>query len=61
MPLYAQSGVRHLWAVDPVARTLEVFRNQGGHWVLIRTDGGDDVASAEPFEEIRISLERWWG
>src|SRR5262249_14626112 len=32
MPIYAREGVRHLWLVDPVARTLEVYRLEGERW-----------------------------
>ena len=34
-PIYAREGVGHLWLVDPVARTLEVFELRDREWVLI--------------------------
>src|SRR5262249_34920193 len=41
MGIYAREGVRHLWIVDPLARTLEVYRLEGGRWVVVGTHGGD--------------------
>ncbi|MDE2791595.1 MAG: Uma2 family endonuclease [Paracoccaceae bacterium] len=31
--LYAREGVRHLWFVDPDARTLEAFELREGRWL----------------------------
>jgi Uma2 family endonuclease len=61
LPAYAQMGVRHLWLVDPAAETLEVFRLEGLHWVLLGAHGGDDVVRAAPFEEIALELRWLWG
>src|SRR4051794_23241149 len=30
VPLYARENVRHAWIVDPLQRSLEVYRNEGG-------------------------------
>jgi Uma2 family endonuclease len=30
LPIYAREGVAHVWLVDPTARTLEIFRLEGG-------------------------------
>ena len=60
MGIYAREGVRHLWFVDPLARTLEVYRLEDGRWVVASTHGGDDRVRAEPFDAIEIGLERWW-
>ena len=60
MPIYAREGVESLWLVDPSTRTLEVYRLADGHWVVVCTLGGDDVAKIEPFEEIEIEVGRWW-
>lgn len=29
MPIYGEQGVVHLWLVDPLLRTLEVYRIEG--------------------------------
>jgi hypothetical protein len=47
--------------IDPVARTLESLRHNGGHWVVVGAYGGDDIGSAEPFESVEMKLARWWG
>jgi Uma2 family endonuclease len=61
MPIYAQFGVSFIWLVDPVARTLEVFRLESGHWLLTMTAGEDQKVRAEPFQEIEIDLSNlWW-
>ncbi len=61
MPIYARFGVSFIWLVDPVARTLEVFRLESGHWLLTMTAGEDQKVRAEPFQEIEIDLSNlWW-
>ena len=60
MGVYAREGVRTLWFVDPLARTLEVYRLEGGRWIVASTHGGDEVVRAEPFDAIELALERWW-
>src|SRR6266498_3603105 len=40
MPLYARERVSHLWLVNPVARTLEVYRLADGRWLLLATHEG---------------------
>lgn len=61
LPLYARFGVAHLWLLDPLAETLEVFRLDGEHWVLLGVHGGDDVVRAAPFEEVAVELRLIWG
>ena len=60
MRIYGRERVPHLWFVDPLARTLEVYRLEAGRWVVVSTYGGDDLVHAEPFDAIEIGLERWW-
>ena len=60
MGIYAREAIRHLWFVDPLARTLEVYRLEDGRWIVASTHGGDEVVYAEPFEAIAIGLEGWW-
>lgn len=61
MPLYAVHGVRHLWLLDPVAQTLEVYRLQDGSWMSVATYGGDAKVRAEPFDAIELNLTLVWG
>ncbi len=60
MRIYAREGVVHLWLLDPLVRTLEVLRLEGGRWVLIATHTDADVVRAEPFEAIEIDLTLLW-
>ena len=60
LAVYAREGVSHVWMVDALARRFEVFRLEGGRWVLAAAHGGDDVVRAEPFETLEIALARWW-
>lgn len=60
LPFYARSGVGHAWLVDPIARTLEVFRLEGGHYVLARTASEDDRVRAEPFDAVELDLSLLW-
>jgi Uma2 family endonuclease len=57
---YARDGVAHLWLVDPLLQTLEVYRLEAGRWVVVATYAGDEVVRAEPFEAVELSLGRWW-
>jgi Uma2 family endonuclease len=61
LPIYARVGVSHLWLIDPLLQTLEVFALQDGRWVLLGTHGGDESVSVKPFEDAVIQLSRLWG
>ena len=58
-PIYARERVGHVWLVDPLAQTLEVFRLEGRHWVLGSTHGDAESVSAEPFDAIPLDMS-WW-
>lgn len=59
MPIYAEAGVGHIWLVDPLVKTLEVFRRAGEVWSLVRTFSGG-VVRAEPFDAVEIELAALW-
>ncbi len=61
LPVYASFGVPHAWLLDPIAKTLEVLRLEGGRWIVAGLHGDDDVVRAEPFEAIELRLRRLWG
>lgn len=61
LPLYALHGVGHVWLVDAVLRTLEVYRLEQGRWTLLGVHGGDDKVRAEPFEAVELDLALLWG
>lgn len=60
MHIYARERVAHLWIVDPILRTLEVYRLESGRWIVASTHGGAEPIRAEPFEAIELDIERWW-
>jgi Uma2 family endonuclease len=60
MPLYAREGVRHVWLVDPIERTLEVYRNQDGRWLLLAVHADKETVRVEPFDAVELQLEALW-
>lgn len=60
MPIYAREGVGHLWLIDPILRTLEVYRLHEGHWLLLESRQGEDRVNAEPFDAVTLELSGWW-
>jgi len=61
MPLYAQHQVRHLWLVDPILQTLEVYRLESNGWFLVNSFGADAKVRAEPFDAVELDLTLVWG
>src|SRR5215210_269172 len=61
LPIYSQSGIGHAWVIDPIARTLEVFRQQQEGWLFAAAFQNRDKVRAEPFEAIEIDLSLLWG
>ncbi len=61
LPFYARAGVGHVWLVDPILETVEVYRNDGGHWLLAATAAGDLVTRLEPFDAVDVDLLPLWG
>lgn len=60
MPVYAREGVRHLWFLNPLSRSLEVYRLAGRSFCLLSTLCGDIRVQAEPFEELELDLASLW-
>jgi Uma2 family endonuclease len=61
MRIYAQHEVPHLWLIDPIEKTLEVYRFQAGSFTVAGVYAGNDKVRVEPFAEIEIDLTRlWW-
>jgi len=60
--IYARERVLWMWLVDPLARTVEVFRLDDNHWVNLANVGEDETATVRlpPFEEIELEPMRWW-
>jgi Uma2 family endonuclease len=60
MPVYAREHVRHLWLVDPTAKTLEVFRLEGTSYLLAHVWRDETRVRAEPFDAIELELGLLW-
>jgi Uma2 family endonuclease len=58
--VYARVKVAHMWIVDPIGQTLEVYRLENDRWFLVSAHGGEDKARAEPFEATPLDMKRWW-
>jgi Uma2 family endonuclease len=50
LAIYAREGVKHVWLVDPHARTHEVLRLEDSHWLLLAVHQDSERVRAEPFE-----------
>jgi Uma2 family endonuclease len=61
MPVYARERVAHLWLLNPIARTLEVYRLADGGWLLLATHEGAAIVRAEPFDAVDLELAPLWG
>jgi Uma2 family endonuclease len=59
MAIYARVKVAHLWLVNPLQRTLEIYRLEDA-WKLLATHDGDTRVRAAPFDAIELDLSRWW-
>ena len=58
--LYGETGVGHLWFVDPEARILDVFENRGGAWTQVAAFKDEDEVRAVPFDAIAFRLSTLW-
>ena len=60
LDIYAREQVPFAWLVDPLARTLEVLRLDGGRWTILATHAGDETVHAEPFATLALTLGDLW-
>ena len=60
LPIYARAAVPYAWLIDPATQTLEVYRLESGHWMVVATHGGDEQVRAVPFDAIELDLSRLW-
>ncbi len=60
MRCYAREGVRSVWLVDPIARTLESLRLDGDRWTVVSSHAEGETAQVEPFSGVELRLGRWW-
>lgn len=60
MRIYARERVQHAWLVDPIEKTLEVFRLEHDHLVGIATYAEAERVRALPFEALELDLSDLW-
>ena len=60
LAVYARERVAHAWIVDPIARTIEALRLEGGCWTIASTWSGLTTVRAEPFDAIDVDLSLLW-
>lgn len=60
MRIYRREGVKHVWLLSPLLRTLEVYRLEGGMWLLLETYEDEAKIRAEPFDALEIDLAAIW-
>lgn len=60
LPIYAAEGVRHCWLIDPDVRTLEVFQNENGRWLLLKVLESEAEVSEPPFDATAFPLSALW-
>jgi len=58
--IYAREKVSWTWLIDPVSRTLEVFRLEGASWLLVAAHADAEVVRAEPFDAVELPLASLW-
>jgi Uma2 family endonuclease len=60
MRIYRRESVGHVWLINPLAQTLEVYRLEPRGFILVETYEGDAAIRAEPFEAIELPLASLW-
>ena len=59
LPLFASTGVGHVWLIDPELRILEAYESIAGRPTLVATARDADVVRLAPFD-VELSLGAWW-
>ena len=60
MEIYLRERVGHVWLIDPVLRTLELYRHGGEVWQRLAVYRDDATVRAEPFEAFELPLGLLW-
>ncbi|MBM2809757.1 MAG: hypothetical protein HW416_516 [Chloroflexi bacterium] len=60
LDLYSRRGVLEYWIADYRARTVEVYRQEGGHLQLQATLQGDDLLTSPLLAGFGCSVSRFW-
>jgi Uma2 family endonuclease len=60
MDLWAREAVTHVWLVDPLEKTLEIFRRTGIGYGVVARYAGSATVRAEPFDAVPLDLSALW-
>lgn len=60
LPVYAREKVDHVWLIEPVAKTLEVYQRNEMGWQLLTSFAGNNLIRAAPFESVEFDLGALW-
>jgi Uma2 family endonuclease len=60
MEVWLRERVRHVWLIDPIAETLEVYRHGGEAWLRVAVHHGAARVRAEPFDAVELELRLLW-
>ncbi len=60
LPVYAREGVGHVWLLDPLEQSIEVFALDGRSWRLVTVVGGGRDLALPPFEVAPLDLDALW-
>ncbi len=60
MPIYLREKVDHVWLIDPIMKTLEVFQRNESQWILLNSYVGHELIRAAPFDAAAIDLGSLW-
>lgn len=58
--IYERESVSHVWLIDPIERTLEVYRLEATGLRLFKVYGDQVTVRIEPFEALEFELARLW-
>jgi Uma2 family endonuclease len=61
MAVYARAQVAHLWLLNPLSRTLEVYGRAENRWLLLATHEGNGSVRVDPFEAVELELGPFFG
>ena len=57
MRVYEKKGVREYWIVDPIEKSIELFTNKEGSFVLLNQAVGKGVVKSGIFDTLKVDLD----
>jgi Uma2 family endonuclease len=58
--VYGREHVSHVWFVEPLKKTLEVFVHRGAALAVDAVYSGDGLVRVAPFEAVEFGLDLFW-